>query len=157
MYDGLGEEEEEQKDVSLAPLLNCRHPNPPSMKKQYLLKRRAFKFTRERRSAAANGKSKHLRDFPPFGGAGDLAASAQFNLLHAKQFGRQRRLGFGQKIAPAALPLLCSALSLGLFMPSNRSGHIPPRPPTATHSLSATGRAWLRGAAEAAAAAAVRE
>ena len=57
---------------------------------------------------AANGKSKHLRDFLPSDSGRSSGFSAQFNLLHAKQFGRQRRLGFGQKIArpgpPTALP-----------------------------------------------------
>ena len=35
-------------------------------------------------------------------------------------------------------------LSLLLFMPRNRSGHIPPPPPTGGATLSATGRVWLR-------------
>ena len=131
--------------------LNCRDPNPPSMKKQYLSKRkerrgrerrmRAFKFTRERlfvRSRARMGNQSTSKTSLPLSlsgapiGANPLPPGAppQFNLLQNNFVDSARDLGKKLPRDPlsSSLRLPKRPSSRPLLMPRNRSGHIPPPP-----------------------------
>ena len=131
--------------------LNCRDPNPPSMKKQYLSKRkerrgrerrrRASKFTRERlfvRSRARMGNQSTSKTSVPLSLSGapigmnpPPRAPPQFNLLQNNFVDSARDLGKKLPRDPlsSSLRLPKRPSSRPLLMPRNRSGHIPPPSP----------------------------